>query len=273
MIIRILMSCLTLHMCMQPLFAQLPERWTDCEEIWLPEKAIEDILTKHTISNYPRFSGPVQAIAICDEELYVLSFHGKLNKPKIKKKGKKKKLIRPLILNLKYFREGQYDDTRFFISYENPDRMLLEMDYKRGMRIDSIYFIKSLGPYAFEKPYTTYYSVLLSGDYRTSINGIGTNVKFKLNGQIEGHPEWITYKAGTVSFSPPGIHYEDYRILEFTTKDNNKVQRLAFRYDDNTKVWEGFEYEITEKYRKFIPSKEPVVILERRTSNNGEIIR
>src|SRR5690606_4989089 len=157
---------------------------------------------------------------------------------------------RPLILNLKYFREGQYDDTRFFISYENPDRMLLEMNYRRGTMIDSIYYIKSLGPYAFEEPYTTYYSVLLSGDYSTSINGIGTNVKFKLNGQIEGHPEWITYKVGTVSFSPPGIQYEHYRILEFTTKDNNEVQRLAFRYDDNTKVWEGFEYEITEKYRK-----------------------
>lgn len=58
-----------------------------------------------------------------------------------------------------------------------------------------------------------------------------------------------------------------------TTKDNNEVQRLAFRYDDNTKVWEGFEYEITEKYRKFLPSDEPVVKLERIVSNNDEITR
>jgi hypothetical protein len=129
MIIRILISCFTLAICMQPLFAQLPEKWTDCDEIWLPEKAIEDILTNHTVLNYPKFSGPIQAIALCDEELYVLSFRGKLNKPKIKRKGKKKELIRPLILNLKYFREGQYDDTRFFVSEVDSEKMLLELDY------------------------------------------------------------------------------------------------------------------------------------------------
>lgn len=267
MIIRTLISFIALAMGAQLLFAQLPEKWTDYDEIWLPEKAIEDILTNHTTANYPKFSSPVQVIVLFKNEIYVRSFRGKYAKPKIKKRGKKKELINPIVLNLKYFWEGQFDNTRFFLSDEDPDRMLLEL-YDKG-RIDSVYFIKSLGPYAFEEPYTAYNRVLLSGDYRTPVDGIDTDVNLGLDWQIKGHPKWVNYSIKRRIYFPPKESKIYYILVDFTLKDTDVPLELAFLYDDNAKVWEGYEYKINED-RSFSRSEMPVVRLEKQALNSNK---
>lgn len=270
MIIRTLISCLTLAMCTNPLFAQIPEKWTDFDEIWLSEKAIEDIQTNHTTANYLNFSGPVHVIALLDEELYVYTSRSKHTKPKIKKRGKKKELIRPIMLNLKYYYEGQFDDTRFFVSNENPDRMLLEIDNKE--RIDSIYFIKNLGLYSFGDPYAAYTWILLSGDYRALIDGNYMDVNLGLDGQMKGHPDWVSYKMKRSIYYPPRESKIYYVLVDFTLKDTNVPLELAFLYDDNAKVWEGYEYKMSEKTnepRSFSRSEHPAVRLEKKVVNGG----
>ena len=109
-----------------------------------------------------------------------------------------------------------YDDTRFFVSYEDSNRMLLEMDYQKGKRIDSIYFIKNLGPYTFGDPYAAYTWVLLSGDYHTTIDEIDTDVNFGLDGQITGHPDWVSYKMKRRVYYPPRESKIFYSLVDFT---------------------------------------------------------
>lgn len=155
--------------------------------------------------------------------------------------------------------EGQFDDTRFFLSYDNPDRMLLEMNFRRGTRIDSIYYIKNLGPYAFEEPYKTYYTVLLSGDYHTSVDGVGTDVSLGLDGKIKGHPNWVGYKMKKARYIPPEETHTLYFLVDFTLDDTEVPLELAFLYDDKAKVWEGYKYKITP----------PAVLADRKSQLSG----
>ncbi|HWK58941.1 MAG TPA: hypothetical protein VNQ80_16465 [Parapedobacter sp.] len=240
--------------------------WQECD-VWLPKKAIEDIVKNNTISNYSKFSTPIQSLVVYNEELYVRTLFGKVVKPKIEQIGNKKELIQPLVLNLKYFNEGDFEGTRFFLSDKGQDSVLLEIVNEE--KIDSIYMIKNLGQYAFTEPYLTYNSILLQGDYQTSIDGVETKVSLCLDGQIKGHPEWVSYVVKRVNVPSVGNSEDLYCLLEFMSKEASQPSHLAFLYDDNLTVWTGYQYEVSKDKYKIVPSDKPVVRLERRILSNN----
>lgn len=242
--------------------------WQECD-VWLPEKAIKDILANNTLSNYSKFSTPIQSLVFFKEELYVQTLYGKIIKQKTEQKGKKKELLQPFVLNLKYFHEEDFKDTRFFLSDEGQDRILLELVNEE--KIDSVYMIKNLGQYDFKEPYLTYNSILLQGDYQILIDDIETKVSFDLNGQIEGHPEWVGYAVRRVNIPSAKNPESFYCLLEFTSKGASEPHHLAFRYDEHRKVWEGYEYEPFRDKYKIVPSDKPIVKMERRALSGNKI--
>jgi len=230
-----------------PLVAYNQKQQNKC---WIPQKYVDSVVINGSKNKYNSYLKPIQSILLENEKYYIQTFRGMYQPININLTSAKIP-IDELAMNLKYFSKIEQDSINNFKYYINQydDSLVLE-EYNDSGTINYIKFINELNGYKFIDLRETTRRLLFQGQFEL----YGNNhekvalLEITLSGDIIGSSEWVSYNY--VRVLTPDEKNNFYDLVEFRSKKGEVIKKLAFSYNENEKIWVGYEYKtMKDKYR------------------------
>jgi hypothetical protein len=261
------LCCFSFNVCGQEPVAGVIRQKT----YWMPEKYVAAILEHKDLAAKPALCYPVESIGIFNNDVYVQTLYGKYVRISYKKTAQFNRLELLNIrdhMNLAHFSREQlryFDTTRIFLTI-NP--AILRLELQTAHHTDTVNFIIPVTAHRHERADIAQTRLLLAGKYKVTDKPHPGEERIDIapDGKISGSSEWSKYVVIRTNVQLEGDITDagPFNIAVKLWNRQGKAGDLLLVYQQQTGVWYGYGYKMSEKHNAILQKEHEVVFIPRQ---------